>query len=104
MLEFFKNLMFWRKEEEKESYPYKFFLVKLNDVAKSKGIIDDYNREIEIFENGEKIAVYPYTKELVNSIKQTEKIPGYFETYNYEEDDFEFYPFEDLDVSKYRGK
>ena len=98
------NIFSWFRKEEKEVYPYSYISVDFSDIAKMKGIFDDFNLVIKIVKENQVIEEYPYTKELLESIKKVEELPVELKYLNFVEDeeDFEFYPFPDLDVIRYR--
>jgi hypothetical protein len=105
-ISFNKDFFLWGwlfKEKEKEQYPFEFAEVTLTDVAKSKGINDDFNKVIKIYRAGEVIKEIPYSKEALESVKKVYLIPIYEEKYNAQED-FEFDTFESIGISKYKAK
>jgi hypothetical protein len=100
MFEFIKK--WFQSKEEEQVYPYAFIKVEVNKISLSKGIFDNFNREINIYENGELIESHHYTRELLESIKKVKDIPIYWETYDINEEEIEMIPFSDLEVIKYK--
>lgn len=87
------------KKEEKQDYPYKYIRIELSQIAKAKGIIDDHNKIIKVIEAGQVVKEYPYTKGLLDALLEVDRVPIYEEGFN-EDEEFEFYPFEDLGGTK----
>ena len=75
------------KKKEEIFFPHEFGLIRLNGVAKLEGIDDDFNKDVAFYRDGEIIKTYPYTKELVERLRD-EGIP--VENEQYEEEEFEF--------------
>ena len=97
-----KNFYNWVlniKEEEDETFPNHFALIRLSDIAKSKGISDDSNKIITRFLNGVPVEEYPYSKEMVEAIKETYKIA--VEQEKLVDDDFEFDASVDFGIVRY---
>jgi hypothetical protein len=84
--------------EKEESYPNEFAEITMNPVARSKGITDQYNKIIKIYKSGKLVDEKPYTEALHKVL--SEEMPIFEE--KIEDEEFEYYPFEDLGVSKYR--
>jgi hypothetical protein len=85
--------------DKKEMYPYSYAKVLVNPIAKSKGIMDEHNKIIQIYENGELKEEIEYTPQILEAIRKVDELPVYEEEFN-EEEDFEFYPFNDLGSAK----
>lgn len=97
MLEKLKNLIF--KGSEEDSFPYRFALVRVNDVAKEHGIDDDENKEIALFEGGKIKKIMPFTNAHLKSLKN-EGIPVSSEIDDTEE--FEFDAYGDFGIITYK--
>jgi hypothetical protein len=97
------NPFSWFKKEEKQEYPYQFAVIELNPVAKSSGINDDLNKIIKIYKGGEVVDELPYSKQMLESIKEIDKIPIHEEVYG-DSEEFEFDSFESLNLAKYKTK
>lgn len=62
-------------KEKKIIYPQSLGIIKLNDVAKQKGIFDDENKIIEIYRHGKLSEIIKYTEFDVKALKELEGIP-----------------------------
>lgn len=92
---------FFRKKEEKESFPSDFALIKVNDVAKSQGINDDHNKIIVRYKNGIPVEVMPYTKSHVEALRTIDNIPVEEEEFG-DEEEFEWDSTTTLGVVTYK--
>ena len=90
----------FKGKEPDEVYPYKYAEVKLTQVAKSKGTIDNHNKVIRIFIAGKVVEEIPYTEEALESLKNVEEIPIFEE--QLDDEDVEFDEMEDLGTAQYR--
>jgi hypothetical protein len=79
------NPISWFKKEEKVEKPIPSAIVKVNPVAKEKGIDDEENRIIEV-DYGDKVERIKYTEHDVDALRE-QGIPVEFEDYN---DEYEF--------------
>ena len=77
------KISFERKKPELKTG--KYALIKLTELSKSKGIDDDENKEIVIFDNGKIIEKAPYIKGFENILRDIDNIPVIFETLETEE-------------------
>jgi hypothetical protein len=87
----------FKKKKEEPQFPYSFWLIRTTNLAKHKGIKDDYNKVIVHFVGGKQKEVYPFTQALVQSIREVYKEPITEEIIN-EEEEFEFDTIEGFGV------
>ena len=87
----------FRKKPEPVTLPSNVAIIRYNKHAKGLGILDDENKNIEIYKN-KKLAEppHPYSEELVNSLEEVDKIPVV-------EESFEEEPFVFEEVSDFGG-
>ena len=83
-----KNLNLFKRQEEEPQYPPRFAIIKLNDVAKSEGINDELNKIIQLYEYGELVETFPYSKSHVDALRKIDQIPVVEE--GEEDEDFEW--------------
>ena len=99
IIETLKNLI-WKKE--KKYYPPHFLRIAYTPTAKHKGTFDEFNREIHRIKDGEPVQIIPYTKADLEELKKRYNIPAIFEKIE-EDEEYEFEPFDDLDMIVYKG-
>jgi hypothetical protein len=98
----FLGLSVWDLFKKKEDqYPSHFINIKLNPIAKSLGLNDEFNKEIHIIKNGVVIEITPYSKKMLESIKKINDIPVFEEDYD-EDEEYEYDSFTDLSVIKFK--
>ncbi|MDP2337940.1 MAG: hypothetical protein Q8N05_16140 [Bacteroidota bacterium] len=88
---FIEKLSRWNKNlsgGDKPLFPPDIAIVKLNSIAKEKGINDDFNKEIHIYLGGELKYAISYSKEKAEIVKETYGIPVVED--KFDEEDFEF--------------
>lgn len=95
------NPLKWFKKEEELKYPSHFFLIRLNPIAKSLGIKDTFNKEIDEIKNGVVINTFPYSDKLLSSIKELDEVPLFEEDFD-EDEEYEYDSFSELGVIKYK--
>lgn len=95
-MSWYNPFSWFSKEEPEETYPYERVLIDYTDIAKTKGIRDNYNKVILIYKGEELIEEHPYSKELIEHLKTKEEMCVFDLTKTKQDDEFEFYPFEDL--------
>jgi hypothetical protein len=98
----FEFLKFWKKEEPDKTYPNHFLEIDFNDVAKSKGIRDDFNKEIRRVKNGERVETLDYSKSQLSSLKQVYEIPVFDHTNKEQEEEFDYDSFSEFGAINYK--
>jgi len=73
MFDYIKSLLGYGKEKLK--YPSSFALIRFTDIAKEKGTLDEFNKEIVIYENGLIKEIVPYSEQEVKALREIYKIP-----------------------------
>jgi len=99
MLNLFK--FFGGKEEEDLSYPSDMAIIDLTEAAKQSGVIDNHNKEIKLYLDGKLFRTFPYSEEVVASIKETYNVPIAEIEYK-EDEDYEFPVITEFGVTKMR--
>lgn len=99
IIEFIKKL--FSKKEEKETYPSDFGLIRVNDIAKGKGVNDDHVKKIFIYKNNKLEEVLPYNESIVTALREVDGIPVEEEQYD-EEEGFEWDSASTLGVFTYK--
>lgn len=92
---------FFKKEEKEELYPAHFIKVILNPVAKSKGINDNFNKEVIRIKNGIEVERREYSPELLENMKKVYSIPVFEEVYN-DAEEYDYDSFNDLAIIRYK--
>lgn len=87
-------------KSEPLTYPANFAKITVNAVAKSKGISDDFNKEIVIYSNGQEVERQPYTQAHVDALRKIYKIPVEEEIDKSE--DFDFDSFTSFGFANYK--
>jgi hypothetical protein len=82
----------FKKDEEEQFYPAHFLRVVLSSVAQSRGINDDFNKEIQRVKNGKVIEIFTFSEELLNNLINVYEIPVYKELPT-DEEEYEFDTF-----------
>jgi len=97
------NFKFWTyfSKKEKLEYPAEFIRIRLNPIAKSMGLNDEFNKEIDMIKNGVVVNTFPYTEKTLKAIKELDEMPIYEEDYS-EDEDFEYDSFADLGLVKFK--
>ena len=65
----------FKKKEEKEEMPYTRGVIVLSENAIEGGINDDLNKEILIYEGEELVRKEPYSKSMVETLRDIQHIP-----------------------------
>ena len=97
------NFKFWTyfSKKEKLEYPAEFIRIRLNPIAKSMGLNDEFNKEIDVIKNGVVVNTFQYTEKTLKAIKELDELPIYEEDYS-EDEDFEYDSFADLGLVKFK--
>lgn len=82
------NLEITKKTKEEIKFPTEFGLIELNNIARLEGVDDDFNKKIVIYVEGKAKKEYPYTEEMIQSLKE-QGIPVETEITTDEEFDFD---------------
>ena len=96
----YKKVKNFFKKEEEGSYPSDFALIKINDVAKEKGLEDEQNKAIVRYINGEISEIMPFNKAFVDALREIDGIP--VEEEEFKDEDFEWDSTTTLGVINYK--
>lgn len=93
----FKFLLFWKKQKKIDPPESGFGIIKVNEIAKEQGLLDDENKIIELNRGG-KITKIKYSEADVEEL-QKQGIPVIPEEYS---EDYEFVNAVDFGHVEYR--
>jgi len=93
----FSNLF---KKKEKPQAPAYSGVIRYTEQAKELGLFDDANRVIDLYKYGEKVETIPYSKEILNSLREIEEYAIVSE--DFDDDAFNFIESADFGGVNYR--